>query len=162
MVTAMMKDASDGVMDGMMGSTSISMVGMGGMTGGMMPSTAGTAGLSTAMGTFIGSAMNRSGVPMADMQALMNQLAWLEWAAPRRWRRSHPDTAACPAPPSWARMSVAGTAEYGEQAGRWGHSSVRPPSIAPATSPSRSAPTVERVMLQLAGGSFTDEATGTP
>lgn len=74
-VTAMMKDASDGVMDGMMGSTGVSMTGMGGMMGGMMQSTAGTSGLATAMGTFVGSAMNRSGVPLADMQALMNQLA---------------------------------------------------------------------------------------
>ncbi len=43
MVTAMMKDASDGVMNGMMGSTAISMAGMGGMMGGMMQSSAGTA-----------------------------------------------------------------------------------------------------------------------
>jgi hypothetical protein len=75
MVTALMNDASDGVMDGMMGGTAISMAGMGGMMGGMMSSTAGTSGLSTAMGTFVGSAMNRSGVTMADMQALVNKLA---------------------------------------------------------------------------------------
>jgi hypothetical protein len=75
MVTAMMNDASDGVMDGMMGGTAISMAGMGGMMGGMMSSTAGTSGLSTAMGTFVGSAMNRSGVTMADMQTLVNKLA---------------------------------------------------------------------------------------
>jgi hypothetical protein len=77
MVSAMMKDAADGTMNGMMGSTSISMGGMsGGMMGGgaMMQANAGTAGLSTAMGTFIGSAMNRSGVTASDMQALMNQL----------------------------------------------------------------------------------------
>jgi hypothetical protein len=75
MVTAMMNDASDGVMDGMMGGTAISMAGMGGMMGGMMSSTAGTSGLSTAMGTFVGSTMNMSGVTMADMQALVNKLA---------------------------------------------------------------------------------------
>ncbi len=79
MVTAMMKDAADGVMNGMMGSTSISMGGMsgGGMMGGgtMMQSNAGTAGLSTAMSGFMGSAMNRSGVTTADMQTLMNKLA---------------------------------------------------------------------------------------
>jgi hypothetical protein len=74
MVTAMMNDASDGVMDGMMGGTAISMAGMGGMMGGMMSTTAGTTGLSTAMGTFVGSTMNKSGVTMADMQALMTQL----------------------------------------------------------------------------------------
>ena len=43
--------------------------------GGMMQPTAGTSGLSTAMGAFIGSTMNKSGVQMADMQALMTQLA---------------------------------------------------------------------------------------
>jgi hypothetical protein len=75
MVTAMMNDASDGIMDGMMGGTAISMAGMGGMMGGMMQPSAGTSGLSAAMGTFIGSPMNRSGVTMADMQALMIQIA---------------------------------------------------------------------------------------
>jgi hypothetical protein len=76
MVTAMMKDASDGTMNGMMGSTSISMGGMGGgmMGGTMMQSTAGTTGLATAMTTFAGSSMNKSGVPMADMQALLSKL----------------------------------------------------------------------------------------
>jgi hypothetical protein len=77
MVTAMMKDASDGAMNGMMGSTSISMGGMGGgMMGGgtMMQSNAGTAGLATAMTAFVGSSMNRSGVTAADMQALVNKL----------------------------------------------------------------------------------------
>jgi hypothetical protein len=75
MVTAMMDDASDGVMDGRMGTSAISMMGMGGMGGGMMQGTAGTSGLSTAMRTFMGSAMNRSGVQQADMQALMDKLA---------------------------------------------------------------------------------------
>jgi hypothetical protein len=78
MVTAMMKDASDGVMNGMMGSTSISMGGMGGgMMGGgtMMGSTAGTTGLATAMTAFVGSAMNKSGVQAAAMQPLIDKLA---------------------------------------------------------------------------------------
>jgi hypothetical protein len=77
MVTAMTKDASDGVMNGMMGSTSISMGGMGGgMMGGgtMMQSTAGTTGLAAAMTTFVGSSMNRSGVQMGDLQALIDRL----------------------------------------------------------------------------------------
>jgi hypothetical protein len=75
-VTAMMDDASDGVMNGMMGSTSISMSGMGGMMGGstMMPTTSGTSGLAGAMSQFIGSGMNKSGVSMAEMQALMDKL----------------------------------------------------------------------------------------
>ena len=75
MVTAMMNDTSDGTMNGKMGSTAISMSGMGGMMGGTMAATAGTSGLATAMSTFIGSAMNKSGVQAADMQALMDKLA---------------------------------------------------------------------------------------
>ncbi len=74
-VTAMMKDASDGVMDGMMGSASISMGGMGGMMGGGMQSTAGTTGLATAMSQFVGSAMNESGVQISDMQPLIDKLS---------------------------------------------------------------------------------------
>jgi hypothetical protein len=74
MFTAMMKDASDGVMNGMMGSTSISMGGMGGMMGNMMPASAGTTGLATAMTTFVGSPRNASGVPLADVQPLVDKL----------------------------------------------------------------------------------------
>ena len=73
-VAVMMDDASDGVMDGKMGSTSISM--SGGLMGcNMMQGTAGTSGLATAMSQFVGSAMNKSGVAAADMQALMNKLS---------------------------------------------------------------------------------------
>jgi hypothetical protein len=79
LITAMMQDASDGVMNGMMGSTQITMGGMmgGGMMGGgtMMQSTAGTSGLSTAMTTFMGSASNQSGLSAANMQTLINTLA---------------------------------------------------------------------------------------
>ncbi len=77
LITAMMNDASDGIMNGMMGGTSITMGGMGGgMMGGgtMMQSTAGTSGLATAMTTFMGSTMNKSGLTATDMQTLMNQL----------------------------------------------------------------------------------------
>jgi hypothetical protein len=77
MVTAMVKDASDGVMNGMMGTTSITMSGMGGgMMGGgtMMLSTAGTSGLATAMTTFVGSSMNKSGVQSPAMQPLIDKL----------------------------------------------------------------------------------------
>ncbi len=73
-VTSMMDDAYDGVMNGMMGGTSIWMGG--GMMGGtMMQPTAGTSGLATAMIEFIGSSMNRSGVTVTDMQALINKLS---------------------------------------------------------------------------------------
>jgi hypothetical protein len=73
LISAMMNDASDGIMNGKMGGTSIT---MGGMMGGgtMMQSTAGTSGLAAAMTTFMGSAMNKSGLTATDMQTLMNQL----------------------------------------------------------------------------------------
>jgi hypothetical protein len=75
-VTLMMQDSSDGVMNGMMGSTPISMSGMGGMMGGgNMPATSGTSDLAAAMSQFIASGMNSSGVSMADMQPLMDKLA---------------------------------------------------------------------------------------
>jgi hypothetical protein len=78
MVTAMAEDASDGVMNGMMGSTPITMTGMGGGMmggGGMMSTTAGTTGLATAMSTFAGSSMNESGVTTTDMLPLVDKLA---------------------------------------------------------------------------------------
>ncbi len=83
MVTAMMEDASDGVMNGMMGSTQITMGGMSGSsTGGMMvsggstmmQSSDGTSGLSTAMTEFLGSTLNQSGLTTTNMQTLINTL----------------------------------------------------------------------------------------
>jgi hypothetical protein len=78
LISSMMNDASDGIMNGKMGSTQITMGGMGGgMMGGggtMMQSTAGTSGLATAMTTFMGSTTNKSGLSATDMQTLINQL----------------------------------------------------------------------------------------
>jgi hypothetical protein len=74
-VTVMMNDAADGVMNGMMGNTQIMMGGMGGMMGNMpLSTTAGTSGLAQAMTTFMGSSMNKSGLTAADMQTLMNRM----------------------------------------------------------------------------------------
>jgi hypothetical protein len=75
MVTAMMSDAADGVMDGMMGANQLSMPMGGMMGGGMMASTAGTSGLSTAMTTFMNSTTNASGMKPADMATLIHKLA---------------------------------------------------------------------------------------
>jgi hypothetical protein len=74
-VTSMMDDATDGMMDGKMGSNQISMGGgmMGG--GGMMQSNAGTAGLATAMTSFMGAAINHSGLTAADMNMLIQKLS---------------------------------------------------------------------------------------
>ena len=72
MVTAMMNDATDGVMDGMMSGSAVM---MGGMNMGMsLPSTAATTGLATAMSAFVNSGQNHSGVAAATLQPLMNQL----------------------------------------------------------------------------------------
>jgi len=78
-VTAMMSDASDGMMNGRMGGTQITMGGMmgsGGMgSGGMMQSNAGTTGLATAMTDFMSSPMNHSGLTAADMNMLIQKLS---------------------------------------------------------------------------------------
>jgi hypothetical protein len=73
-VTAMMSDASDGLMNGKMGSTQIPMS-MGGMMGmGSMTSTTGTSGLATAMTAFMNTAANASGLNATDMAALIQKL----------------------------------------------------------------------------------------
>jgi len=79
MVTAMMDDASDGYMDGYMGSTQIGMGGMGGMSGmmntTMMDQYAGTTGLSNAIASFIdNTTVNMSGLTVDDMQTLIDKL----------------------------------------------------------------------------------------
>jgi hypothetical protein len=75
MVTAMMSDAADGVMDGKNGGTQISMS-MGGMMGSsMMAPTAGTSALGAAMTTFVNSAANASGMTAAEMAALIQKLS---------------------------------------------------------------------------------------
>ena len=74
LITAMMNDASDGIMNGMNGSSQITMS-MGGMMGGsMMTSTAGTSGLATAMTNFMNSSANVSGLTAIDMAALIQKL----------------------------------------------------------------------------------------
>lgn len=76
MVTAMMNDASDGFMNGMMGSNPITMGGGMSMMGGgtMMQGNMGTSGMTSAMATFIETDMNKSGLTVADMQELMDRL----------------------------------------------------------------------------------------
>jgi len=160
MVTAMANDASDGVMDGMMGGTSISMAGMGGMMGGMMSSTAGTSGLSTAMGTFVGSAMNKSGVMAADMQALMTQLAGSNGQIPGAGGTVSP------------HGTMTGTAFMGSMSsGTVTAYSVSSGTMGPQVGTSAIDATghfsiplgayAGTVMLQMTGGTFMDPATGT-
>jgi len=76
MVTTMMNDASDGVMNGRMGNTQIMMGGRGGMMGNNpFPTNAGTSDLANAMAAFMGSVMNRSGLTIVDMQLLHDKMA---------------------------------------------------------------------------------------
>jgi hypothetical protein len=75
MVTAMMGDAADGVMDGKKGSSQIPMS-MGGMMGShMMAPTAATSALGAAMTAFMNSAANASGMTVAEMAALIQKLS---------------------------------------------------------------------------------------
>ncbi|MBA4422906.1 MAG: hypothetical protein C0390_07345 [Syntrophus sp. (in: bacteria)] len=77
-VTAMMNDASDGIMNGMMGNAQIMMSGMGGMMGtgnNPLSSGAGTSGLASAMITFMGSVQNQSGLTFTEMQALHTRIS---------------------------------------------------------------------------------------
>lgn len=74
LVTSMMKDAADGVMDGKNAMSQISMS-MGGMNASApMTATAGSTGLVNAMTSFIDSTTNLSGLTIADMLALMQKL----------------------------------------------------------------------------------------
>lgn len=74
-VTALMSDASDGMMDGKNGSNQISMS-MGGMMGNAaMASNAGTSGLVAAMTNFMNSAANKSGLTATDIAAMVQKLS---------------------------------------------------------------------------------------
>ncbi|MHB1123004.1 MAG: hypothetical protein ACYC0T_09825 [Ramlibacter sp.] len=65
LVTGLMNDASDGVLDGKAGAV---VVQLGGMMGGVpLPASAGTTDIVAAMGDFMTSAQNRSGVMVAPM-----------------------------------------------------------------------------------------------
>ena len=75
LVTSMMSDASDGMMDGRKGSSPISMT-MGGMMGtSMMAPTAGTSGLATAMTNFVMSPANMSGLTATDVAPLVQKMS---------------------------------------------------------------------------------------
>lgn len=70
MVTAMMSDASDGILDGKASGVAVQMGGMGG--GMMMPANAGTGGMGVAMNAFMNSAQNKSGVMTTDLVNKLN------------------------------------------------------------------------------------------
>jgi len=160
MITAMMDDASDGVLNGMMGSTSISMAGMGGMMGGgMMQATAGSSGLANAMTQFMASALNKSGVTVPDMQPLITQLGGSSGTLPNAGGGS-------------ATGTISGTAVYGPMSGgtmaafavTGGTTAAQ---LGSTTTDAQGNFTVSignytgPVMLQMSGGTYTDYATGT-
>jgi hypothetical protein len=72
-VTAMMNDASDGLIDGKAAGAPVAMGG-GMMGGSMMQTDAGRTGLATAMTDFMNSGLNKSGVASTNMTTLMQQL----------------------------------------------------------------------------------------
>ena len=160
MVTAMTDDASDGVMDGMMGGTAISMAGMGGMMGGMMQPAAGTAGLSTAMGTFVSSAMNRSGVTSADMQAFMSQLASSNGQLPGAGGTVSPH-GTLGGTAFMGTMSSGTMTAYAVNGGTMGAAIGSSPVDASGNFTISMGAHAGTVMLQMTGGTFVDPATGT-
>lgn len=75
LVTSMMRDASDGMMDGKRGSATISMEMGGTMGGATMPRAAGTSGLAAGMTSFASSPANVSGLTATDLAPLVQELS---------------------------------------------------------------------------------------
>jgi hypothetical protein len=155
MVTAMMNDAADGILDGRMGGGSVMMGGMGG--GSMMPATAGTSGLAGAMSDFLASVQNHSGVNAASMQALMNQL---------NGSNGHMGSG-----PSGSNTRVSGTVfngpmgqamvnAYAVNDGLMGAQLASAPTDGQGAFSLSMGSYAGPVMLQMSGGTYTDEATG--
>ena len=159
LVTAMMNDASDGVLNGMMGSTPVSMAGMGGTMGGDLQPNAGTAGLGAAMSQFVGSAMNRSGVTLADMQPMIDLLTGSTGALPGTTGGS---TAGMLSGTAFMGTVASGTINASAIDGNGAIGAVLATGTVDGSGHfnlaigSYSGP----VMLRLAGGTYADEATG--
>ncbi len=158
MVTAMMNDASDSVMDGRMSGGGVMMGGMG--TGTMMPTNAGTSGMASAMSTFMASAQNRSGVTAATMQQLMNQLNASNGQMMGGGTGSAVNGTMSGRVFNGA-MSQGTVTAYAVNSGTMGA------QIASTAMDTQGAFTMSLgayagpVMLQVSGGRYTDEATGT-
>jgi hypothetical protein len=159
-VTAMMNDAADGVMDGMAGSASVMMRGMGMGMGAAMPTSAGTSGLASAMAAFTTSAQNKSGVSVSTIQALMTRLS-----------ASNGQLASSTNAPAM-KSTIGGTVFNGpmQQASVAAYAvdnGVMGAQIASTTTDAQGNFTMSMgayggpVMLQASGGTYTDVATGT-
>ena len=159
MVTAMMQDASDGTLDGMMGGNAISMNGMGGMMGGMMmDATAGTGDLANAMSTFIGNTgVNHSGLTVADMQSLMTSLSNSNGTLQTGTATTGTISGtAAKGPVAGATVTAYGLNASGMQGAQLGTAMTDAQGNFSLNVGNHSG----AVMLRLTGGHYTDEATG--
>ena len=159
MVTALMNDAADGVLDGKAGTLPVQ---MGGMAGGVaLPASAATSGMGSAMGAFMGSAQNKSGV---STTTLMNKLIGSTAQAP--------STPASGTPAPVKNATVSGTAFNGVvTAGTMMafalNNGVVGAQIASTALDAQGNFTLQMgsysggVMLQMSGASYIDEATKT-
>jgi hypothetical protein len=156
MVTAMVNDATDGVMDGRMSGSAVMMGGMG--MGTPMPAAAGTTGLATAIGAFVASGQNHSGVAMSTVQALVDQLAGSDG-------RIMSGSAGSPA--TMAGKVFNGAMTHATVTAYAVHGGERGAQLASTTTDAQGAFTMSLgeyagpVMLQAANGTYVDEATGT-
>jgi hypothetical protein len=154
MITAMMSDASDGMMDGKAGSTPVEMGGM--MGGSMMPSNAGTAGMGAAMNAFMSSARNKSGVTTPALVSKLNGATGQIMSAGSGMTSASVSGTAFDGQISKAMVTafaVSGGAMGAQIASTAtdGHGNFTL-SLGSYTGP---------VMLKLSGGTYTDAATGT-
>ena len=158
-VTAMMNDASDGRMNGMMGSGWVMMGGMG-MGGNTMSAYAGTSGLASALSTFLTSSQNNSGVTVSMMQTMMDRLSG-----------SSGQISGSTSPPA-VKSTVSGTVYSGPMQ----HATVVAFAVANGAPGAQVGSTTTDaqgnftipmgtyagpVMLQASSGTYTDLATGT-
>jgi hypothetical protein len=156
MVTAMMNDATDGVMDGMMSGSAVM---MGGMNMSMsLPSSAGTTGIAGAMSTFVTSGQNHSGVAVATVQPLMNQLSG---------SNGHMLPGSTPAAGMVSGRAFNGEMSQGMVTAYAINNGTRGAQIASTAMDSSGEFSMSLgsyagpMMLQVTGGTFANEATGT-
>ncbi len=155
MVTALMNDASDGVMDGKANGVVIQ---MGGMAGGVaLPTTAGTSGLSTAMNTFMLSLRNKSGVTTSALMTMLGSATgqMLGSGSPTMVNTMLSGTVFN------GPVSKATVKAYAVNNGTMGAqiASVATDGLGNFSLPLGSY--TGAVMLQMSGGTYTDEATNT-
>lgn len=153
MVTALMNDAADGIMDGKAGSVPVTMGGMMGST--MLPSAAGTTGMGAAMSAFMTSAQNKSGITTpALMNKLMGSTGHVMGNGPRMTSTSVSGTVFN------GPMTQATVTAYAIDNGMAG---ARIASVATDSQGNFTIPLgsyAGAVMLQMGRGTYVDEATG--